>query len=101
MDEMLVDGYPGPGEYVRPVIYDAPSKEELDAIIARASSCEQYIRYTCYQSKLLSDACTSFLVLLKFLVLYIFSRICCYVPRQAKKYLSFCLTMHAFSTETT
>jgi len=57
MDEMLVDGYPGPGEYVRPVIYDAPSKEELDAIIARASNCEQYIRYICYQSKLLSDAC--------------------------------------------
>jgi len=57
MDEMLVDGYPGPGEYVRPVIYDAPSKEELDAIIARATDCEQYIRYTCYQSKLLSDAC--------------------------------------------
>jgi len=58
MDEMLVDGYPGPGEYVRPIIYDAPTKEELDAIIARASECEQYIRYTCYQSKLLSDACT-------------------------------------------
>jgi len=57
-DEMLVDGYPGAGEYVRPVIYDAPSKEELDAIIARASTCEQYIKYTCYQSKLLSDAGT-------------------------------------------
>jgi len=57
MEELLVDGYPGPGEYVRPVIYDAPSKEELDAIIGRASTCEQYIRYICYQSKLLSDAC--------------------------------------------
>jgi contactin associated protein-like 2 len=56
MDEMLVDGYPGPGSYVRPVVYDAPTKEELDAIIARSSTCEQYIRYTCYQSKLLSDA---------------------------------------------
>jgi len=57
-EEMVVDGYPGPGEYVRDVHYDAPSYEELDAIIARADSCEQYIRYTCYQSKLLSDACT-------------------------------------------
>jgi len=55
---MLVDGYPGPGEYVRPVVYDAPTKEELDAIIARATRCEQYIKYVCYQSKLLSDACT-------------------------------------------
>jgi len=56
MEEMLVDGYAGAGQYERPIIYDAPSKEELDAIIERAVDCEQYIRYTCYQSKLLSDA---------------------------------------------
>jgi len=62
MGEMLVDGYPGPGEYVRPIIYDAPSKEELDAIIERSPFCEQYIKYICYQSKLLSDACTLSLV---------------------------------------
>jgi len=58
MEEMVVDGYPGPGEYVRPIVYAAPTYEELDAIIARADRCEQHIRYTCYQSKLLSDACT-------------------------------------------
>lgn len=57
MDEMLVDGYPGPGSYVRDILYNAPSKEELNEIIKRAVTCEQYIRYTCYQSKLLSDAC--------------------------------------------
>lgn len=57
MDEMTVDGFPGPGSYVRPVVYNAPHREELDAIIDRAGTCEQYIRYTCYQSKLLSDAC--------------------------------------------
>jgi len=55
-DEMVVDGYPGAGEYVRPIRYDAPTYEELDAIIDRADRCEQYIRYKCYQSKLLSDS---------------------------------------------
>lgn len=57
--EILVDGFPGPGSYVRPITYNAPHKEELNAIIDRAFTCDQYIKYTCYQSKLLSDACKS------------------------------------------
>ena len=54
-DEILVDGYPGPGSYVRPINY-VTGREETETIIARAIYCEQYIKYTCYQSKLLSDA---------------------------------------------
>jgi len=54
-DETLVDGYPGPGSYVRLVVYDT-MKEEIDRIIDRALYCEQYIKYECYQSKLLTDA---------------------------------------------
>jgi len=54
-DETLVDGYPGPGSYVRPVVYNA-KREEIDEIINRATTCEQYIKYECYQSKLLTDA---------------------------------------------
>ena len=56
MDEMLVDGYPEPGSYVRPINYNVALKEEIDEIINRAFSCEQYIKYTCFQSKLLTDA---------------------------------------------
>ena len=83
MEEMMVDGYPGPGEYVRPVIYDAPTKEELDAIIARAHTCEQYIRYVCYQSKLLTDACgfcqsSVFVVHLCLSVVNLYILTCCY-----------------------
>ena len=55
MNPTLVDGYPGPGSYVRDVMYDT-TKEEIDTIISRARYCEQYIRYECYQSKLLTDA---------------------------------------------
>jgi len=69
MDEMLVDGYPGPGEYQRQVTYDAPTYEELDAIIDRAERCEQSIKYTCYQSKLLSDACMLPFMLLTVIIL--------------------------------
>ena len=54
--EMTVDGFADPGSYVRPIRYDAPQREQLDALIGRAFSCEQYIKYTCFQSKLLSDA---------------------------------------------
>lgn len=55
MEEMLVDGYPEPGSYVRTIVY-VTLKEEIDEIINRAFKCEQYIKYTCFQSKLLSDA---------------------------------------------
>ena len=55
MEEMLVDGYAEPGSYVRSIVYDT-LKEEIDEIVARALNCEQYIKYTCFQSKLLSDA---------------------------------------------
>lgn len=55
LEEMLVDGYAEPGSYVRTIVYDT-LKEEIDEIINRALRCEQYIKYTCFQSKLLSDA---------------------------------------------
>lgn len=56
MDEILVDGYPEAGSYVRPIAYNTFGKEEIDEIIRRAFRCEQYIKYTCFQSKLLTDA---------------------------------------------
>ena len=55
MAPTLVDGYPEAGSYVRPIIYDAV-KEQFDELVQRAHSCEQYIKYECYQSKLLSSS---------------------------------------------
>ncbi len=55
LDPVKVDGYQEPGSYVRPIIYQGMHKEQFDELIGRAGSCEQYIKYECYQSKLLSD----------------------------------------------
>ena len=52
----LVNGYQEPGSYVRPIDYHSMYREQFDEIVARASSCEQYIKYECYTSKLLVDA---------------------------------------------
>ena len=53
MDPVKVDGYQEPGSYVRPIIYDT-NKEEFEELIERSETCEQKIKYRCYQSKLLS-----------------------------------------------
>ena len=53
MTPTVVDGYAEPGSYLRPVVYNA-SREELEELVSRASHCDQYIKYRCYQSRLLS-----------------------------------------------
>ena len=52
----VVNGYQEPGSYVRPIIYPVKEREQFDEFIARSYSCEQYIRYKCWNSRLLSDA---------------------------------------------
>ncbi len=52
----VVNGYQEPGSYVRPIIYPIKEREQFDKFVERAKSCEQYIRYKCWNSRLLSDA---------------------------------------------
>ena len=52
----LVNGYQDPGSYVRPINYYGMYREQFDELVERASSCEQYIKYLCYTSRLLADA---------------------------------------------
>ena len=52
----VVNGYQEPGSYVRPIIYPVKEREQFDEFILRSYSCEQYIRYKCWNSRLLSDA---------------------------------------------
>ncbi len=52
----VVNGYQEPGSYVRPINYPIKEREQFDEFVARAYSCEQYIRYKCWNSRLLSDA---------------------------------------------
>ncbi|ELU06489.1 hypothetical protein CAPTEDRAFT_45779, partial [Capitella teleta] len=54
MAPTLVNGYPGAGSYLRTISYEM-DMEQIDELIARAQSCEQYIKYECYQSRLLSN----------------------------------------------
>ena len=55
----VVNGYQEPGSYVRPIIYpQVTEREQFDEFIARSYTCEQYIRYKCWNSRLLSDAGT-------------------------------------------
>jgi hypothetical protein len=58
MSPTLVNGYPEAGSYVRPIVYNV-EKEQFDELVGRAHECEQYIKYECYQSKLLSSAGTT------------------------------------------
>ena len=55
MNPTLVDGYPDAGSYVRPVTY-VTFREQFEEQVQRSYECEQYIKYRCFQSKLLSDA---------------------------------------------
>ena len=52
----VVNGYSAAGSYVRPINYGIKEREHWDALINRATECEQYIRYRCWDSRLLSDA---------------------------------------------
>ncbi len=52
----VVNGYQEPGSYVRPIIYPVKEREQFDEFVDRSYKCEQYIRYKCWNSRLLSDA---------------------------------------------
>ena len=52
----VVNGYQEPGSYVRQIIYPVKEREQFDELIERSDKCEQYIRYKCWNSRLLSDA---------------------------------------------
>lgn len=53
--EVEVDGYQDAGSYVRPINY-VTQREVFDELIERSSYCEQYIKWRCKDSKLLSEA---------------------------------------------
>ena len=50
----LVNGYESPGSYKRNIYYDL-STEQIVAIMKHSKNCEQYIRYDCYDSRLLRE----------------------------------------------
>ena len=52
----VVNGYQDPGSYVRPIDYHGMYREQFDELVARASTCRQYIKYECRASRLLADA---------------------------------------------
>ncbi len=41
---------------MRPIGYPVHEREQFDEFVERAYTCEQYIRYKCWNSRLLSDA---------------------------------------------
>ena len=47
----LVKGYDPPGSYKRKINYDIPL-EQIVSIINQSMHCEQYIKYECYESRL-------------------------------------------------
>ena len=49
----LVDGYDGYGSYSRNVTYNETSLIQLASLTASSSHCEQFIKYECYNSRLL------------------------------------------------
>ena len=49
----LVDGFEAPGSYSRNVTYDETSLIQLASLTASSSHCEQFIKYECYNSRLL------------------------------------------------
>lgn len=54
MHEVMVDGYQGPGTYIRPITYKT-NLTQIDQLIYRASSCRQFIQYRCENSRLLDN----------------------------------------------
>ena len=50
----LVKGYESPGSYQRNIRYDI-SMEQIGAIVKQSTNCEQFIKYECYSSVLLSS----------------------------------------------
>ncbi|CAH1775387.1 unnamed protein product [Owenia fusiformis] len=53
MGETEVNGFAEPGSYIRPIIYQA-GKEQFDELIGRAYNCKQFLKYSCFNSRLLS-----------------------------------------------
>ena len=53
-NKTLVAGYEDPGSYWRNVTYNETSLIQLASLTASSSHCEQFIKYECYQSLLLS-----------------------------------------------
>ena len=51
----LVSGHERPGSYKRKVKYEI-SMKQIVAIINQSKSCEQFIKYECYDSMLLTDS---------------------------------------------
>ena len=49
----LVAGFEDPGSYWRNVTYDEASLIQLASLTASSSHCEQFIKYECYNSRLL------------------------------------------------
>ena len=49
----LVAGFEDPGSYWRNVTYDETSLIQLASLTASSSHCEQFIKYECYNSRLL------------------------------------------------
>ena len=49
----LVAGFEAPGSYWRNVTYDETSLIQLASLTASSSHCEQFIKYECYESRLL------------------------------------------------
>lgn len=51
----LVNGYQEPGSYVRPIDYGM-TRDQFDELVGkRAYKCEQYIKWECWNARLLSD----------------------------------------------
>lgn len=53
--DIVVQGYDGKGSYIRSIDYYAPM-ESIKMIISRSVSCNQYIKYTCVNSRLFSTS---------------------------------------------
>lgn len=53
-NDITVQGYDGKGSYIRSIDYYAPL-ESIRMIIDRSSSCQQFIKYSCINSRLFSS----------------------------------------------
>ena len=51
----LVDGYKNPGSYSRDIHYKGASLSQLARLTTVSAHCEQFIKYECYDSRLLRD----------------------------------------------
>lgn len=57
--DIVVQGYDGRGSYIRSVDYYAPL-ESIRILIERSSSCNQFLKYTCVNSRLLGSSKDTF-----------------------------------------